>query len=61
MMKRLAVPLLLTGVLALSACGAEDPAGTTSANAPTPAALLTKAITQSTGQTAAAFARKHER
>ncbi len=57
MMKRLAVPLLLTGALALAACGAEDPAGTTtSANAPTPAELLTKAITESTDQTSAAFA-----
>ena len=57
MMKRIAVPLLLTGALALTACGADDPAGTaTSANAPTPAELLTKAITESTDQTSAAFA-----
>ena len=55
-MKRLAVPMLLTGALALTACGAEDRAGTTSANAPTPAELLTKAITESTDQTSAAFA-----
>jgi hypothetical protein len=54
-MKRLAVGLLLTGTLALAACGAEDPAGSTSADAPTPAELLTKAVTESTGQTSAAF------
>ncbi len=56
MMKRLAVPLLLTGTLALAACGAEEPADSPSANAPTPAELLTKAITESTDQTSAAFA-----
>jgi hypothetical protein len=58
MMKRLAVPLLLTGALALTACGAEEgPAGSTSsADAPTPAELLTKAITESTDETSAAFA-----
>jgi hypothetical protein len=58
MMKRLAVPLLLTGARALSACGSDDPAGTTkssSADAPTPAELLTKAITESSDQTSAAF------
>ena len=54
-MKRLALGLLLTGTLALAACGAEDPAGSTSADAPTPAELLTKAVTESTGQTSAAF------
>ena len=56
MMKRFAVGLLATGALALAACGAEDPADTTSADAPTPAALLTKAITESTDQKSAAFA-----
>jgi hypothetical protein len=55
MMKQLVVPILLTGALALSACGADDPAATTSANAPTPAELLTKAITESTDQKSAAF------
>jgi hypothetical protein len=54
-LKRLAVPVLLTSALALAACGAEDPAETTSANTPTPAELLTKAITESTDQTSAAF------
>ena len=56
MMKRLAVPLLLTGTLALAACGGEEPADSPSANAPTPAELLTKAITQSSDQKSAAFA-----
>jgi hypothetical protein len=58
MMKRIAVPLLLTSALALAACGAEDPAGGgggSSANAPTPAEMLTKAITTSTNQKSAAF------
>ena len=57
MMKRLVVPILLTGALALTACGADDPAGpASSGDAPTPAELLTKAITESTNQTSAAFA-----
>jgi hypothetical protein len=59
MKKSFVVPLLLTGALALTACGAEDPArtggGTTSGDAPTPAELLTKAITASTDQKSAAF------
>jgi hypothetical protein len=61
-MKRIALPLLLTGTLALAACGADDPAsgggaggGGASADAPTPAAMLTKAITETTNQKSAAF------
>jgi hypothetical protein len=60
MMKRIALPLLITSALALAACGAEDPAaggggGGSSANAPTPAEMLTKAITATTDQKSAAF------
>jgi hypothetical protein len=61
MMKRIAVPLLITSALALAACGAEEPVagggggGGSSANAPTPAAMLTKAITATTNQKSAAF------
>jgi hypothetical protein len=63
MMKRIALPLLITSALALAACGAEDPAagggggggGGSSANAPTPADMLTKAITETTNQKSAAF------
>ena len=60
-MKRIALPILLTSTLALAACGADDPAGGggggggSSANAPTPAEMLTKAITDSTNQKSAAF------
>ena len=58
-MKRIAIPLLLTSTLALAACGADDPAGGggggSSANAPTPAEMLTKAITETTSQKSAAF------
>jgi hypothetical protein len=61
MMKRIAVPLLITSALALAACGAEEPVagggggGGSSANAPTPAEMLTKAITATTNQKSAAF------
>jgi hypothetical protein len=60
MMKRIALPLLITSAVALAACGAEDSAsggggGGSSANAPTPAAMLTKAITATTSQKSAAF------
>jgi hypothetical protein len=61
MMKRIALPILLTSTLALAACGADDPAGGggggggSSASAPTPAEMLTKAITDSTNQKSAAF------
>jgi hypothetical protein len=61
MMKRIALPLLITSAVALAACGAEDSTtgggggGGSSANAPTPAAMLTKAITATTGQKSAAF------
>jgi hypothetical protein len=59
MMKRIALPLLLTSTLALAACGADDPgagggAGS-SVSAPTPAEMLTKAITETTNQKSAAF------
>jgi hypothetical protein len=54
MTKRIAI--LIAGTLALAACGAEDPAGGgSSANAPTPAAMLEKAITATTNQKSAAF------
>src|SRR5690349_12150662 len=57
MKKSFVLPLLLTGALTLTACGADDPARTTTSggDAPTPAELLSKAITESTGQTSAAF------
>jgi hypothetical protein len=61
MMKRIALPILLTSTLALAACGADDPAGGggggggSSASAPTPAEMLTKAITDSTNQKSGAF------
>src|SRR5687768_15515924 len=61
MMKRIALPLLLTRTRALAAFGADDPAsggsagGGSSANAPTPAEMLTKAITETTNQKSAAF------
>src|SRR4051794_24210017 len=62
MMKRIALPLLIASTLSIAACGSDDPAtsgggggGGSSANAPTPAAMLTKAITDSTNQKSAAF------
>ena len=60
-MKRIALPLLITGTLAIAACGSDDPTtgggggGGSSANAPTPAEMLTKAITETTNQKSAAF------
>jgi hypothetical protein len=60
-MKRIALPLLLAGTLTLAACGSDDPAttggggGGSSSGAPTPAEMLTKGITESTKQKAAAF------
>jgi hypothetical protein len=59
MMKRIALPLLLVSTLTVAACGADDPAsgggGGSAANAPTPAEMLTKAITETTNQKSAAF------
>lgn len=63
MTKRFALPLLLTGALALAACGSDDPATTSggggggaSASAPAPADLLSKAISSSEDLQSAAFA-----
>jgi len=61
MMKRIALPLLIAGTLTIAACGSDDPTtgggggGGSSANAPTPAEMLTKAITETTNQKSAAF------
>jgi hypothetical protein len=60
MMKRIALPLLIAGTLTVAACGSDDPAtggggGGSSANAPTPAEMLSKAITETTNQKSAAF------
>src|SRR3954467_7540627 len=60
MMKRIALPLLIASALTVAACGSDDPAtggggGGSSANAPTPAEMLTKAITETTNQKSAAF------
>jgi hypothetical protein len=60
MMKRIALPLLIVSTLTVAACGADDPAsggggGGSAANAPTPAEMLTKAITETTNQKSAAF------
>jgi hypothetical protein len=61
MMKRIALPLLLASALTVAACGSDDPStgggggGGSSANAPTPAEMLSKAITETTNQKSAAF------
>jgi hypothetical protein len=60
MMKRIALPLLIASALTVAACGSDDPAtggggGGSAANAPTPAEILTKAITETTNQKSAAF------
>src|SRR4051812_32922829 len=60
MMKRIALPLLIASALTVAACGSDDPAtggggGGSAANAPTPAEMLTKAITETTNQKSAAF------
>ena len=60
MMKRIALPLLIASTLTVAACGSDDPAtggggGGSSANAPTPAEMLSKAITETTNQKSAAF------
>lgn len=60
MMKRIALPLLLVSALVVTACGADAPTsertgGGSSANAPTPAEMLTQAITATTEQKSAAF------
>ncbi len=60
-MKRIALPLLIASALTVAACGSDDPTtaggggGGSSSNAPTPAEMLTKAITDSTNQKSAAF------
>src|SRR5690349_22674850 len=60
MMKRIALPLLIVSALTVAACGTDEPTsggggGGSSANAPTPAEMLTKAITETTNQKSAAF------
>jgi hypothetical protein len=60
MMKRIALPLLIASTLTVAACGSDQPAtggggGGSSANAPTPAEMLSKAITETTNQKSAAF------
>jgi hypothetical protein len=62
MMKRIALPLLIASALTVAACGSDDPTttgggggGGSSANAPTPAEMLSKAITETTNQKSAAF------
>jgi hypothetical protein len=60
MMKRIALPLLIASTLTIAACGSDNAAtggggGGSAANAPTPAEMLTKAITETTNQKSAAF------
>src|SRR3954454_1039822 len=61
MIKRIALLLLIGSTLTVAACGSDDSTtgggsgGGSSANAPTPAEMLTKAITETTNQKSAAF------
>ncbi|WP_028062588.1 hypothetical protein [Solirubrobacter soli] len=60
MKKPIALMLLLASTLTVAACGTDEPTssgggGGSSANAPTPAEMLTKAITETTNQKSAAF------
>jgi hypothetical protein len=59
MKKPIALMLLLASTLTVAACGTDEPTsaggGGSSAGAPTPAEMLTKAITETTNQKSAAF------
>lgn len=60
MKKPIALMLMIASTLTVAACGTDEPTsggggGGSSANAPTPAEMLTKAITETTNQKSAAF------